>query len=99
MEEKRVAGAPPTISTPNPPPACVVAVAGAPRIAWAALDAAHDAVHDNLTGLPNRELFFDRLDAALTQGAGRGPVPEYRLVTEAGDDGVPRMRVERVTRD
>jgi diguanylate cyclase (GGDEF)-like protein/PAS domain S-box-containing protein len=26
----------------------------------------HDAVHDNLTSLPNRELFLDRLDASLT---------------------------------
>ncbi len=27
----------------------------------------HDAVHDNLTGLPNRELFLDRLGAAMTR--------------------------------
>src|SRR5262252_6287985 len=26
----------------------------------------HDAVHDNLTGLPNRQLFLDRLEAVLT---------------------------------
>lgn len=26
----------------------------------------HDAVHDNLTGLPNRELFLNRLDATIT---------------------------------
>ena len=25
----------------------------------------HDAIHDNLTGLPNRELFYDRLTSAM----------------------------------
>jgi diguanylate cyclase (GGDEF)-like protein/PAS domain S-box-containing protein len=28
----------------------------------------HDAVHDNLTGLPNRQMFVDRLEFALTRG-------------------------------
>lgn len=32
----------------------------------------HDAVHDNLTGLPNRQLFLDRLDAALGFADGDG---------------------------
>lgn len=33
----------------------------------------YDAVHDNLTGLPNRQIFFDRLETAmkLTQMAGQ----------------------------
>ncbi|MFM9938896.1 MAG: EAL domain-containing protein [Hyphomicrobiaceae bacterium] len=30
----------------------------------------HDAVHDNLTGLPNRELFLDRLRASLDRSRG-----------------------------
>jgi len=29
----------------------------------------YDAVHDNLTSLPNRQLFYDRLEAALTYAA------------------------------
>ena len=36
----------------------------------------HDAIHDNLTGLPNRELFFDRLGSALVQ-AQRPDAPTF----------------------
>lgn len=32
----------------------------------------HDAVHDNLTGLPNRELFLDRISAAIARAKAEG---------------------------
>ena len=32
----------------------------------------HDSVHDNLTGLPNRELYLDRLKAAVTRTDAEG---------------------------
>lgn len=34
----------------------------------------HDAVHDNLTGLPNRELFVDRLDAIIALASAEDSV-------------------------
>ena len=40
----------------------------------------HDAVHDSLTGLPNRELFMDRLGGAITrarEGHGNRPTVIY----------------------
>ena len=35
----------------------------------------HDAVHDNLTGLPNSQLFLDRLEAVLGLRQKRQPDP------------------------
>ncbi len=41
----------------------------------------HDAVHDHLTGLPNRQLFLDRIDAALSFAVADGKIrPAVLLV-------------------
>ncbi|MDQ4059800.1 MAG: EAL domain-containing protein, partial [Pseudomonadota bacterium] len=42
----------------------------------------HDAVHDNLTGLPNRELFLDRLEAAMTRAKLEQVTPPTVLVLD-----------------
>ncbi len=41
----------------------------------------HDAIHDNLTGLPNRELFYDRLNTALYLAQKpEGPAPVILVI-------------------
>lgn len=42
----------------------------------------HDAVHDNLTGLPNRQLFLDRLGAALAMARAEQGVQPTLLVLD-----------------
>ncbi len=42
----------------------------------------HDAVHDNLTGLPNRELFLDRLGAAIVRSDADGVPPPAVFVLD-----------------
>ncbi len=42
----------------------------------------HDAIHDNLTGLPNRELFYDRLTTALHLAQKPGASPPTALVID-----------------
>jgi diguanylate cyclase (GGDEF)-like protein/PAS domain S-box-containing protein len=42
----------------------------------------HDAIHDNLTGLPNRELFYDRLASAMTLAQKPGAGAPIVLVVD-----------------
>ena len=42
----------------------------------------HDAVHDNLTGLPNRELFLDRLELVLSFAAAESTIRPTVMVID-----------------
>lgn len=42
----------------------------------------HDAVHDNLTGLPNRELFLNRLDATIAMASSERNIRPTVLVID-----------------
>ena len=42
----------------------------------------HDAVHDNLTGLPNRELFLDRLESVLSFAAAESTIRPTVMVID-----------------
>ena len=51
-------------------PLLVLPLVGVQHNAWIAAQRQHEALHDGLTGLPNRELFRRRAERALTQAEG-----------------------------
>ena len=69
-------------------------------------DLQHQAQHDPLTGLPNRTVFFQRLDAALLTGRNQhrvgfgsiaeypGPFPGYTASKPKADTAFPRILKE-----
>ena len=58
----------------------------------------HDAIHDNLTGLPNRELFFDRLEAALIQAQRPGAPTPAALAIDIDGFKADQRRARHVVR-
>lgn len=50
----------------------------------------HNAIHDSLTGLPNRELFLDRLHCALRRGSEEGKKPTVLFIDIDTFKGVSR---------
>ena len=57
----------PVLATDGEVARCVGTLLDVTEIKTAEERLLHDAVHDNLTGLPNRELFIDRIGAAVTR--------------------------------
>lgn len=66
----------------------------------------HHAYHDTLTGLPNRDLLFDRLDRALVQAARRQghvavlmfDLDDFKLVNDRFGHGVGDQLLQGVAR-
>ena len=92
-------------------PLLVLPLVGVGHHAWIAALRQHEALHDGLTGLPNRALFRLRADRAVAQaGAGRGPamvavmlldLDHFKEVNDTlghhAGDRLLRMVAERVT--